>query len=54
MFQNDILRLFDEFEVASTDEFLKLAPGRKTYFISRLYKAFDKNRQEAFRDLASI
>ena len=54
MLQSDVLRLFDEFAVASTDDFLKLAPGKKPYFISRLYKAFEKNRQEAFRDLAII
>ncbi len=54
MFQNEILTLLDEFEVNTTEDFLRLPPGRKTYFISRLYKAFTKSRQEAFREISII
>lgn len=52
MFQQEILMLLEEFKVHQTNDFYKLPPGKRTYFISRLYKAFDKNRQEAFQDLS--
>jgi hypothetical protein len=53
VFQADLLDVLDEFAVKVPIDFYKLPPGKKTYFIRRLYKAFADNEDEAMNDLLS-
>jgi hypothetical protein len=53
VFQADLLGVLDEFAIKSPLDFYKLPPGRKTYCIRRLYKAFADNEEDAVGDLLS-
>ena len=52
MFQADLLQVLKDFAVEAPTDFYKLPPGRRTYFIRRLYKAFIDNEDDA-SDLTS-
>lgn len=47
MFQNDLINLFESFGVSKNEEYYKLPPGVRPYFLGRLYKAFTQNTDEA-------
>lgn len=53
MFQADLLHVLNAFEVNAPDDFYRLPPGRRPYFLRRLYKAFVDNYDDAQRDLSS-
>jgi hypothetical protein len=53
VFQADLLVVLDEFAIRSPLDFHKLPPGRKTYFVRRLYKAFVDSEEDAIADLLS-
>jgi len=53
MFQADLLEVLASFDISTPDDFYRLEPGKKPYFLRRLFVAFTSNQDDALRDLAS-
>ena len=53
MFQLDLLRVLTDFKIETEEQFYKLPPGQRTYFVRRLYQAFVLNEEDALRDLST-
>lgn len=54
MFQNELVNLIDQFRIESLGSFDRLPPEEKSYFLTRLYKCFDKGLRELGKELQGL
>ncbi|MET0602134.1 MAG: hypothetical protein ABW167_09120 [Baekduia sp.] len=46
----EIVKLFDEFEIATPRDYYLLPPGDQPYFVKRLYRALTRTRESALKE----
>ena len=54
MFQNELVNLLDQFGIESLNSFDRLPPEDKSYFLTRLYKCFDKGLRDLGKELQGL
>ncbi|HET6979498.1 MAG TPA: hypothetical protein VFI24_24410 [Pyrinomonadaceae bacterium] len=54
MFQDDLITLLDQFNIKSSPSFDKMMPEEKPYFVTRLYKCFERGLDNLGAELAQL